>query len=100
MHHNPMLPPPVERALNEYRELLAGMGLTWGEPPVHYVRMMSFLRFPQVAEKMRRGAQDEHAEFRDVLAGELPDGLAALRITAGGHRLEAGAARAVLSPDP
>lgn len=101
MNHDPMLPPPVARALAEYRTLLAERGLTWGEPPLGYVRMMSFLRFPHEAERMEvTPGADLDVMFRDVLGGAVPDGLTVLRLIARGHWLEVGAVRAVLSSRP
>ncbi|MEW9529426.1 CehA/McbA family metallohydrolase [Microbispora sp. NPDC049125] len=99
MSHDPMMPPPVERALREYRALLAGHGLTWGEPSLGYVDMMRFLRFPEEAERMVMGS-DLDAAFRDALGGEVPRGLTVLRLVSGGHRLEHGPALAVLPPQP
>ncbi len=80
MNHDPMMPPQVERALREYRALLSAHGMTWGEPPLGYVRMMPFLRFPEEADRMSI-TPDLDAEFRDTLAGEVPRGLVALRLT-------------------
>ncbi|OPG06394.1 hypothetical protein [Microbispora sp. GKU 823] len=103
MNHDPMMPPQVERALREYRALLSAHGITWGEPPLGYVRMMPFLRFPQEADRMSI-TPDLDAEFRDTLDGEVPRGLVALRLTMDGHRLkhrlEHGPARPLLSPGP
>lgn len=103
MNHDPMMPPQVERALREYRALLSAHGITWGEPALGYVRMMPFLRFPEQAERMSV-RPDLDAEFRDTLDGEVPRGLAALRLTTDGHRLEHrlehGTARPLLSPGP
>ncbi|MCC5577606.1 CehA/McbA family metallohydrolase [Microtetraspora sp. AC03309] len=99
MHHDPLLPPPVARALEEYRHLLTEHGITWGEPPLDYVRMMTFLRFPEEADRMDIGA-DLDAAFRDVLGETLPDGLVALRLTPHGHRFEPGAVRAVVAAEP
>lgn len=99
MHHDPMLPPVVSRALDEYRDLLAEHGITWGEPPIGYVRMMSFLRFPDEAYQMS-GDADLDAAFRDALAGRtLPFGLAVLRLTDEGETLEC-RARPVISGAP
>src|SRR4051812_16677711 len=99
MHNDPMAPPPVARALEEYRALLAEHGLTWGEPPVSYVRLMPFLRFPEEARRMAApDGPDELGEaFRQALDGGLPSGLTALRLSALGHRLEAAHESAVLS---
>ncbi|WP_204059040.1 CehA/McbA family metallohydrolase [Microbispora corallina] len=99
MRHDPMVPPPVGRALRDYRALLAEHGPTWGEPPLGYVRMMSYLRFPDHARRMAAGPDaDLDAAFRDALGGEVPRGLAVLRLTPGGHRLDHGPALALLSP--
>ncbi|GAA1307829.1 hypothetical protein Psi02_65550 [Planotetraspora silvatica] len=118
-----MTPPPVARALEEYRALLAEHGLTWGEPPLSYVRLMPFLRFPKEAGRMdapdgpgergepgdpgEPGEPDEPDEpgelgeaFRQVLDGGVPSGLTVLRLSAHGHRLEASVVSAVLSADP
>jgi hypothetical protein len=102
MHNDPMAPPPVARALEEYRALLAEHGLTWGEPPVSYVRLMPFLRFPEEARRMAApDGPDELGEaFRQALDGGLPSGLTALRLSALGHRLEAAHESAVLSAEP
>ncbi|GAA0410256.1 hypothetical protein Acor_35510 [Acrocarpospora corrugata] len=99
MHHDPMLPPVVARALGEYRTLLAEHGITWGEPPLGYVRMMSFLRFPDEAYEMSKEPDLDRA-FRDALRGRTtPDGLTVLRLTRTGLRLEA-RPLAVLSAHP
>ncbi|MEZ0076003.1 CehA/McbA family metallohydrolase [Planotetraspora sp. GP83] len=104
MHPDPMTPQPVARALEEYRALLDEHGLTWGEPPLTYVRMMSFLRFPDEARRMAFGRDAGETElgeaFRDALGGEVPRGLTVLRLLRDGHRLETGPATAVLSADP
>ncbi|WP_327046115.1 CehA/McbA family metallohydrolase [Microbispora sp. NBC_01189] len=97
MTRDPMMPPEVERALREYGALLSAHGITWGEPPLGYVRMMPFLRFPTVAERMAYGP-DLDAAFRDALHGGVPRGLVVLRLTPDGHRLEHGPARPLLSP--
>ncbi|MGW5265557.1 CehA/McbA family metallohydrolase [Microbispora sp. NPDC004025] len=103
MNHDPMMPPQVERALRDYRALLSAHGMTWGEAPLGYVRMMPFLRFPEEADRMSV-RPDLDAEFRDVLDGEVPRGLVALRLTTDGHSLEHslehGPARPLLSPGP
>ncbi|GII58839.1 hypothetical protein Pth03_72280 [Planotetraspora thailandica] len=102
MHQDPMTPPPVARALNEYRALLDEHGLTWGEPPISYVQLMTFLRFPEESRHMDASGElhgDLHEAFRAALAGELPQGLTALRLQETGHRLEHGPAQAVLSAD-
>ncbi|NAS20838.1 hypothetical protein GT755_03960 [Herbidospora sp. NEAU-GS84] len=99
MHHDPLLPPVVARALDDYRALLAEHGITWGEPPIGYVRMLSFLRFPDEAYQMS-GDTDLDRAFRDAVSGrEVPDGLTVLRLTPGGYILEARAS-AVLSATP
>lgn len=99
MTDDPMTPPQVDRALREYRALLSAHGITWGEPPLGYVRMMPFLRFPEPANRMELDP-DLDAAFRDALDGEVPRGLVALRLTPGGRRLEHGPSRPVLSPRP
>ncbi|MBP2704062.1 CehA/McbA family metallohydrolase [Microbispora sp. RL4-1S] len=99
MPHDPLVPASVGRALRDYRELLSEHGITWGEPSLSYVRMMTFLRFPAVAGRMVPGPDLDEA-FRDALTGEPPHGLAVLRITPDGHRLRHGPARAILSPEP
>ncbi|GAA1016787.1 hypothetical protein Aple_043070 [Acrocarpospora pleiomorpha] len=89
MYRDPMLPPVVARALAEYRTLLAEHGITWGEPPLGYVRMMSFLRFPDEAYQMSKEPDLDRA-FRDALDGHpTPDGLTVLRLLPAGLRLEA-----------
>ncbi|WP_214103031.1 CehA/McbA family metallohydrolase [Acrocarpospora catenulata] len=99
MYQDPMLPPVVARALAEYRSLLADHGITWGEPPLGYVRMMSFLRFPDEAYQMSN-VPDLDRAFRDALRGHTtPDGLTVLQLTPNGLRLEA-RPLAVLSATP
>lgn len=105
------VPEPVRRALEEYRALLAAHGPTWGEDPIHYVRQLEvapfvlderdffvawFLKAVENAEgstgphiEAALNAVDMHEMLRDVLAGELPDNLAALRLTPDGARAEA-----------
>ncbi|WP_433225054.1 CehA/McbA family metallohydrolase [Microtetraspora malaysiensis] len=101
MHHDPLLPPAVARALEEYGALLAEHGLTWGEPPLDYVRMMTFLRFPKEAERMSVApGADLDAAFRDVLGETLPDGLVALRVTPHGHHFDPGTVHAVVAARP
>ncbi|GAA4575269.1 CehA/McbA family metallohydrolase [Planotetraspora kaengkrachanensis] len=111
MHQDPMTPPPVALALREYRALLAEHGITWGEPPVSYVRSMPFLRFPEEARRMAvpddpdgLDASDDPGvlgeAFRLALGGRLPGGLTALRLSEDGHRLETSRPSAVLSADP
>ncbi|WP_067825706.1 CehA/McbA family metallohydrolase [Actinomadura kijaniata] len=106
------LPPAVRRALEDYRRLLAEHGPTWGEDPITYVRQIEadafvrdehrfflaflekvFARYPGAsAEEIEERVRDMDLQevIRDALAGqELPDNLAALRITPDGVRLEA-----------
>ncbi|WP_405150959.1 CehA/McbA family metallohydrolase [Sphaerisporangium sp. NBC_01403] len=123
MTDDPMLPDVVARALGEYREALAEHGMSWGEPPIAYVRSMSPSRFVDeetffraASERVRAEHPDataaEHEErvreldfdivLRDALAegpaGDPPEGLAVLRLTPGGHRLDV-RPRTVLEPD-
>ncbi|MBO3751613.1 CehA/McbA family metallohydrolase [Streptosporangiaceae bacterium NEAU-GS5] len=103
MHHDPLLPPPVARALNDYRALLTAHGLTWGEPDVGYVRMMSYLRFPEEARRMGRPSEAEGdlaAAFRDAVAEAAPDGLSVLRLLPQEHRFDPGKVRAVVRGEP
>ncbi|MFC4909963.1 CehA/McbA family metallohydrolase [Actinomadura gamaensis] len=105
------VPETVRRALAEYRELLAAHGPTWGEDPIHYVRQLEvapfvpdereffvawFLKAVERAEgpagpqiEAALNAVDMHEMLRDVLDGDLPDNLAALRLAPGGVRVEA-----------
>lgn len=127
MSEDPMLPEAVASALGEYRRGLAAYGMSWGEPMVAYVRLMSLSRFAdqetffaaafrRAREERPGGTRAEHearvfeldfAEvLRDVLgeqrSGERrwpPDGLAVLRLTDRGHRLD-GRPRAVLDERP
>jgi hypothetical protein len=102
MHHDLLLPPSVARALEEYRALLAAYGLTWGEPDVGYVRMMSYLRFPEEARRIARPSDcgDLAAAFRDEVADTVPDGLSVLRLLPQEHRFEPGKVHAVLRGEP
>ncbi|GAA3139104.1 hypothetical protein GCM10010466_32810 [Planomonospora alba] len=107
------LPQAVAEALDDYRALLARHGVTWGEDPIFYVKSMAadaYLMGPRdfwgvchrkVAER-HPGADvrklEEHLReldmaevVRDVLAGEVLENLAALRLSGG-----AGAPEAVL----
>jgi hypothetical protein len=120
MSDDPMLPDAVAGALEEYRRALAEHGMNWGEPLSRYVRLMSLSRFADeetffgAAFGRIRAAHPEaiHAEhetlvsgldfdevLRDVLDGDPPDGLAVLRLTPEGHRLD-GRPRAVLDTRP
>ncbi|MEV5573738.1 CehA/McbA family metallohydrolase [Spirillospora sp. NPDC052269] len=105
------MPETVRRALAEYRALLAAHGPTWGEDPIHYVRQLDvapfvpderdyfvawFLKAVECAEgstgphiEAALNSVDMHEILRDVLGGELPDNLAALRLTSGGAHVEA-----------
>ncbi|GGS49560.1 hypothetical protein GCM10010156_05310 [Planobispora rosea] len=117
MCDDPVVSPAMARALDDYRALLATHGVTWGEDPIFYVKSMvtdAYLMGPRdfwgtcyrkVAER-HPGAGAEELEdhlleldmaevVRDVLAGDLTDNLAALRLTGGGATLEA-RAQAVL----
>ncbi|MEU6998593.1 CehA/McbA family metallohydrolase [Nonomuraea sp. NPDC046570] len=108
MSHDPMLPEPVARMLEDYRELLAEHGMTWGEPPLSYVRVMSPSRFMEVgpfwrearllARELAPGGDAADREIvereldydevlRNTLGKELPAGLAVLRLTPDGHDL-------------
>ncbi|MQY09381.1 CehA/McbA family metallohydrolase [Actinomadura macrotermitis] len=111
MCDDPTLPPAVERALREYRALLAEHGPTWGEDPIGLVRQIetsAYLldehafwitclqqvvdRYPGIGEQeieARILELDLHEVIRDALAGQVPDNLAALRVTPDGARLEA-----------
>ncbi|WP_067480675.1 CehA/McbA family metallohydrolase [Actinomadura hibisca] len=115
------LPPSVRQALDDYRELLARHGPTWGEDPVPYVRQIETSAFVldehrfhltclQHVLDREPGATaerfddlirelDMHEVIRDALDGEVPDNVAALRVTPGGVSLEVGA-RAVLDGAP
>ncbi|GII93707.1 hypothetical protein Ssi02_39380 [Sinosporangium siamense] len=114
---DPLLPEPVADMLGDYRALLAGHGMTWGEPLLAYVAFMPYQRFlpdtgplwQRVMAVLPAGAADDLDEavaalpldalFRDVLDGALPYGLHALRLTPQGARAE-GAPRAVLDTRP
>ncbi|MEU8272423.1 hypothetical protein AB0B89_35385, partial [Sphaerisporangium sp. NPDC049002] len=120
MNDDPMLPQAVAGALGEYRAALAEHGMTWGEPPIDYVRAMSPSRFvgdeaffraayARVRAEHPDGTDAEHEVLareldfdevlRDALGGEPPpEGLAVLRLTAEGHRLDV-RPRTVLEPD-
>ncbi|MGW4643806.1 CehA/McbA family metallohydrolase [Sphaerisporangium sp. NPDC004334] len=162
MTDDPLLPQVVAKALREYRDALAEHGITWGEPPIAYVRAMSPSRFVDdeafsraASDRVRAECPDATAaeqeallrelDFDEVLrdalhgepldgrpingsldekpldgkpldgkpldgkpldgkpldgkplGGDLPDGLAVLRLTHGGHRLD-GRPRTVLEP--
>ncbi|WP_308250331.1 CehA/McbA family metallohydrolase [Sphaerisporangium fuscum] len=123
MHDDRMLPQAVAEALEGYRRALAEHGMSWGEPATPYVRSMSLSRF--LDEETFSGAAFARARaelpdgdqadletrvleldfdevLRDALAGrggEPPEGLAVLRLTEAGHRLD-GAARTVLDERP
>ncbi|MBG0817593.1 CehA/McbA family metallohydrolase [Planomonospora sp. ID82291] len=121
MCDDPALPPAVAGALEDYRALLAAHGVTWGEDPIFYVMSMAtdaYLMGPRdfwgvchrkVAERHPdadpRELEDHLVELdmaevvRDVLAGEVLENLAALRLTADGAVLEA-KAQAVLDGRP
>ncbi|MFI6925523.1 CehA/McbA family metallohydrolase [Nonomuraea spiralis] len=116
-----MLPETVAGALEEYAGLLAGHGITWGEPEIHYVRFFARRRvlpparvgtfwrlaFEEAARLHpgepidRLGPHLAEADFdrvlRDTLDGELPPHLVALRIGPEGIELR-GASRTVLTP--
>ncbi|MET9068991.1 CehA/McbA family metallohydrolase [Streptosporangium sandarakinum] len=111
MCHDPLLPPAVARATEEYRRLLAEHGVTWGENPIFYVKSMATdaylmgtdtfwdvchamvaARHPDLSPQERRTRLvrlDMDEIVRNVLDGRVRDNLAALRLTPGGHTLEA-----------
>lgn len=121
MSAEPMLPGSVNDALDEYGRLLNEHGITWGEPEIHYVKFFARRRvlpprlferfwglvFKAVAESHPDEPRDQLAArlaepdydrvLRDTLDGELPGHLVAMRIEAGGVRLE-GEPRTVLLP--
>ncbi|MFC4530677.1 CehA/McbA family metallohydrolase [Sphaerisporangium dianthi] len=118
MSDDPMLPEAVAKALERYREALAEHGMSWGEPPIAYVRSMSPSRFVDDEAFFRAAAGRVRAEhpdssdaereilvreldfdevLRDALDEEPPEGLAVLRLTPSGHRLD-GRPRIVLEP--
>lgn len=120
MRDDPMLPVPVAQMLEEYRQLLADHGMTWGEPPIAYVRVMSQSRFVDVGpfwREARRLARQQSPEagpaelqrleceldYDEVLRGSLgpipPEGLAVLSLTPDGHDLR-GRTRAVVGGAP
>ncbi|MFG2000771.1 CehA/McbA family metallohydrolase [Spirillospora sp. NPDC048911] len=121
MCDDPTLPPEVKRALQEYRDLLAEHGPTWGEDPIMYVRQMDvdafmvdeslfWLTCVQRAAELHPGASDDELAariagldfqriIRDTLGGRVLDNLAALRVTPEGTRLDA-RAQAVLDGRP
>ncbi|MDL4822117.1 CehA/McbA family metallohydrolase [Actinomadura opuntiae] len=107
---DPLAPPAVARALEEYRGLLREHGPTWGEPTNGFVRQIetsAFLlnehdfwitglqqllaRFPDAsAEEIdaRVPELDAAEVVRDALAGRALDNLAVLRLTADGASLK------------
>ncbi|MFF4190246.1 CehA/McbA family metallohydrolase [Nonomuraea sp. NPDC001831] len=121
MGAEPMLPGTVAAALEEYGRLLAGHGITWGEPEIHYVKFFARRRVlpPSLFGTFWRLAFEEAARLhpgqpidrlaahlaepdydrvlRDTLAGELPPHLAALRVGPDGIELR-GAPVTVLAP--
>ncbi|MER6580499.1 CehA/McbA family metallohydrolase [Nonomuraea sp. NPDC001023] len=121
MGAEPMLPGTVAAALEEYGRLLAGHGITWGEPEIHYVKFFARRRVlpPSLFGTFWRLAFEEAARLhpgqpidrlaahlaepdydrvlRDTLAGELPQHLAALRVGPDGIELR-GAPVTVLAP--
>ncbi|MDP9862135.1 MULTISPECIES: CehA/McbA family metallohydrolase [Streptosporangium] len=121
MCDDPAVPPAVARALEEYGALLAGHGVTWGEDPIFYVKSMATdaylmgtttfwevcygtlrARHPDTPARQLRDRLTEldmDEVVRDVLAGALPDNLAALRLTGEGRTVEAHA-HAVLDGRP
>ncbi len=117
-----MLPNVVAEALATYRAALAEHGMSWGEPLIPYVRLMSVSRFAdeerffraafaRVRAELPEGTEAEHEarvfelDFDEVLRDMLtldeepPDALAVLRLTEEGHRLH-GRARTVLGSRP
>ncbi|GAA1260583.1 hypothetical protein GCM10009677_09910 [Sphaerisporangium rubeum] len=111
MSEDPMLPEPVAQALCAYRASLAEHGMSWGEPLVPYVRLMSLSRFVSGEEFFRaafarvrarlpgvppaeHGTRMLDLDFdevlRDALGGDIPDGLAVLRLTPAGPELTGG----------
>ncbi|KAB2344361.1 CehA/McbA family metallohydrolase [Actinomadura rudentiformis] len=121
MCDDPTLPPEVKRALEDYRELLARHGPTWGEDPIAYVRQIDvdafmldeslfWLTCIQRVSELHPGATEEELYariadldvqriIRDILGGQVLDNLAALRVTPEGTRLDA-RAQAVLDGGP
>ncbi|MEO3807489.1 CehA/McbA family metallohydrolase [Sphaerisporangium sp. B11E5] len=108
MGEDPMLPEPVAQALGGYRASLAEHGMSWGEPPIPYVRLMSLSRFvteeaffraafTRVRSELPDVPPAEHGTrvldldfdevLRDALGGDPPGGLAVLRLTPSGPEL-------------
>lgn len=100
-----LTPPPVARMLAEYRAIVAEHGITWGDGPGVYVAQMRadpYLMgrdfwgpaFALVAREHPDAPAGEYGELiagldmdvvvRDALAGDVPDNLAVLRLTAAG----------------
>ncbi|GII77328.1 hypothetical protein Sru01_23100 [Sphaerisporangium rufum] len=117
---DPMLPAAVAGALERYRDALAAHGMSWTEPPSPYVRLMGVSRFAGEEEffraafaRVRTGAGpgatgdeitrvlelDFDEVLRDAVGAAPPDGLAVLRITPDGHRVD-GRPRTVLDGRP
>ncbi|MFC9975070.1 CehA/McbA family metallohydrolase [Spirillospora sp. NPDC127200] len=115
------LPPAVRQALDDYRALLDRHGPTWGEDPISYVRQIETSAFlmdehkyfmtclQQVLERHPDATAEQFDGYfreldtaevvRDTLAGEVPDNLAALRVTPDEAVLEA-ATQVVLGDAP
>ncbi|MCD0450198.1 CehA/McbA family metallohydrolase [Actinocorallia sp. API 0066] len=115
------LPPPVEAALDAYRETVARHGANWTEstrsaygPLVPYLRFVphAALFAAPVAAGLSEGlslddavdtatTRDMDAAFRDALAGSVPDGLLVLRITdEGAEFASSGVVHPVLAGEP
>ncbi|MDF5758210.1 CehA/McbA family metallohydrolase [Spongiactinospora sp. TRM90649] len=102
MEKDPLLPGQVAREHDEYRELLAEHGLTWGEDPIAYVqqiRTSPYLTAEHdfwgvLVDHLRAAAAGAHPGpdpgvaavdmdevIRDALHGQVMDNLAVLRIS-------------------